>query len=157
MTSTPGSVGRWAPNLFSAVAVKYDDQVVDLLRKTLANGTEKMTLAVVAVLHEAPRTFIWDEPDFVRTALLTAAKLGEDVQNKMIGALWGATISGVRSGTPGEPFPESIEQRDRSREMARDLPAGSIEKRFYIDMAKSAERDIARDIDDDLPTDGRTW
>jgi hypothetical protein len=41
--------------------------------------------------------------------------------------------------------------------MAKDLPAGSIEKRFYTDMAKSADRDILRDIDRDLPTDGRTW
>lgn len=93
----------------------------------------------------------------MRTALHPAAKLGEDVQNKMIGALWGATISGIRGGTPGEPFPETIEQRDRSREIARDLPAGSIEKRFYTDMAKSADRDSLRDIEDDLPNDGRTW
>lgn len=86
-----------------------------------------------------------------------AATLGEDVRQKMIGALWAATISGMRSGTPGQPFPETIEQRDRSQEIAKDLPAGSIEKRFYTDMAKSAERDILRDIEDDLPTDGRTW
>lgn len=75
----------------------------------------------------------------------------------MIGALWGATISGVRSGTPGEPFPETIEQRDKSREIAKDLPAGSIEKRFYTDMAKSADRDILRDMDHDRPTDGWAW
>jgi hypothetical protein len=68
-----------------------------------------------------------------------------------------AGISGNRSGTPGEPFPETIEQRDKSRDIAKDLPAGSIEKRFYTDMAKSADRDILRDIDDDLPTDGRAW
>jgi hypothetical protein len=28
-----------------------------------------------------------------------------------------------------------IEQRDKSREIAEDLPAGSIEKRFYTDLA----------------------
>lgn len=58
---------RMGADLFSAVAGKYDSQVVDLLAKTLAAGTEKMALAVVAILHEAPRTFIWDEPDFVRS------------------------------------------------------------------------------------------
>jgi hypothetical protein len=75
----------------------------------------------------------------------------------MAGALRGATTSGIRSGTPGEPFPETIEQRDKSRDIAKDLPAGSIEKRFYADIAKSADRDILRDIEDDLPTDGRAW
>ena len=74
----------------------------------------------------------------------------------MVGALYSATISGIRSGTPGEPFPETIE-RDKSRDIAKDLPAGSIERRFYTDMAKSADRDILHDIDDDLHSDGRAW
>lgn len=148
---------RLGADLFSGVAVEYDSQVVDVLSRSLVAGTEKMTLAVAAVLHAAPRTFIWDEPDFVGTALRTAARLGGGVQQKMIDALRTATISGMRSGTPGEPFPETIEQRDRSREIAKDLSAGSIERRFYTDMAKSAERDILRDIDDDLPADGRNW
>jgi len=149
--------GKMGADLFSAVAVKNDSQVLDLLARILATASEKMTLAVVAVLHEAPRTFIWDEPDFVRTALHAAARLGEDIQQKMIGALWSATISGMRSGTPGEAFPETIEQRDKCREIAAGLPVGSIEHRFYSDMAKSAERDILREIQDDLPTDRREW
>jgi hypothetical protein len=148
---------KMAADLFSAVAEEFDSQVVDVLANALAAGTERMTLAVVAVLDVAPRTVIWDEPDFVRSALHAAAKLGEDLQTKMMGALWGATISGIRSGTPGEPFPETVEQRDRSREIAKDLPAGSIEKRFYTNIAKSAERDILRESEDDLPSDGRPW
>ena len=144
-------------DLFAAVAGAYDSQVVELLANALASGTEKLMLAVAAVLHEAPRTFIWDRPDFVRTALQAADQLGEDVLRDMVGALWDATTSGIRSGTPGEPFPETIEQRDKSRDIAQDLPAGSIEKRFYTDMAKSADRDILRDIEDDLPTDGCAW
>ena len=75
----------------------------------------------------------------------------------MVSALWGATISGVRSGTPGEPFPEAVEQRDRSRQIAKQLPTGSLEEQFYSDMAESAERDIAREAKDDAPDDGRIW
>ena len=33
---------------------------------------------MAAVLHEAPRTFIWDQAEFVRTALHAADRLGED-------------------------------------------------------------------------------
>jgi hypothetical protein len=93
----------------------------------------------------------------VRTALHAGERLGEEVRREMIGALWGATISGVRSGTPGEPFAETVEQRDRSREIAEQLPAGSLEERFYSDLAKSAEKDIARELADDVPDDGRAW
>ena len=144
-------------DLFAAVANGFDSQVVDLLADVLASGTENMTLAVAAVLHESPRTLIWDRPDFVRAALHAADQLGEDVQRAMAGALWSATVSGVRSGTPGEPFPETIEQRDKSRDIAKELPAGSIERRFYVDMAKSAEKDILREVEDGLPADGRAW
>jgi hypothetical protein len=148
---------KLAAELFSAVAVTFDSQVVNLLTKALATATEKMTLAVVAVLQGAPRTFIWDEPDFVRSALHAAAKLGEDLETDMIDALRGVTIFGSRIGTPGEPFPETIEQRDRSRAIAKDLPTGSIEKQFYTNIAKSAERDILRESEDDFPSDGRPW
>lgn len=148
---------KMGADIFRAVAVKYDDQVLDLLRKALAGGTESSVRAVAAVLHEAPRTFIWDQPDFVRDALHIADKLSDDVRHQMMEALWSATISGGRTGTPGEPFQETIEQRDRSRALAAELPAGSIERRFYADMAKSAERDVQREIEDDLPTDGRSW
>ncbi|MDQ0029040.1 ATP-binding protein [Arthrobacter bambusae] len=148
---------RMGAEVFAAVAVSYDSHVADVLSTALAFGSEEMTRAVSAVLHEAPRTFIWDQPDFVRTALHAAQRLGEKVRCEMTGALWSATVSGLRSGTPGEPYPETIEQRDRSRRMAEHLPAGSLEERFYSEMAKSAERDIAYELAEDAPDDGREW
>lgn len=144
-------------DLFAAVATRYDGQVVDQLIKALESGSDEMTRAVAAVLHEAPRTFIWDQVDFVRTALHAADRRGEDIRRAMVGAMWAATISGIRSGTPGEPFPETIEQRDRSRQLAQQLPTGSLEERFYNDVADSAVRDIAREAEDDRADDGRSW
>jgi hypothetical protein len=143
--------------VFAAVASGYDKNVVGVLTSAVATGTEEMTRAVAAVLRKARRTFIWDEPDFVRTALQSANRLGDKVRREMSGALYGATISGVRSGTPGEPFPEDIEQRDKSLRIAEQLPTGSIEHKFYSDMAKAAEESIAREMDDDVATDGRDW
>jgi transcriptional regulator with XRE-family HTH domain len=144
-------------DLFAAVAHTYDEIVRELLADALATGDETMALAVVAVLHEAPRTFIWDAPDFVLSAMRTTAHLGADIQRRLTGALWSATVTGMRSGVLGEPFPETIEQRDRSREIANNLPAGSLERKFYTDMALSAERDITREFDEDLASDGRDW
>lgn len=144
-------------DLFAAVANGYDSQVVDFLSNVLSVGAENTTIAVAAVLREAPRTFIWDQPEFVISALHAANQLGEDALRSMASALWSATISGIRSGTPGEPYPETIEQRDRSRAIANNLPFGSIEKQFYLDMANSADKDIVSDISDDLPSDGRIW
>jgi len=148
---------KMGADLFAAVATGYDSQVVDLLTKAIESGSEVTTRATAAVLHEAPRTLIWEHAEFVRTAIHAADRLGESVRRDMVEALWVATISGIRSGTPGEPFPETVEQRDRSRQVARQLPTGSLEERFYSDVAESAEREIAREAEEGAPDDGRTW
>ena len=142
--------------LFSAVAGSYDKDVVTVLAIALAGDDADRVRAVAAVLNKAPRTFIWDEPSFVKVALHSAARFGEEAVGEFEAALWGATVSGVRTGTPGEPFAEDIEQRDRSRALAAGLAPGSLEERFYRRMAQSAEVSIARVAEDDLG-DGRDW
>jgi hypothetical protein len=109
------------------------------------------------VLRKAQATFIWDNVDFVVAALHSAARLGDAARREMSGALYSASISGIRTGTPGQPFAEDLEQRDRSREIASRLGRGSLEERFYSDMARAAEERIARELADDVPPDGREW
>lgn len=140
-------------SVFAGVAVTYDKNVVAVLRSALETEREDITRSVAAVLRKAPRTFVWDEVDLVQTALHCAARIGEAPRREMARALLAATTSGIRSGTPGQPYPEDVEQRDRSREIASRLPGGSIEELFYSHMAKSAEETIANDT----PNDGRSW
>jgi transcriptional regulator with XRE-family HTH domain len=143
--------------VFQEVAVTYDAEVLQVLGVGLASTHESDVLAVAAVLRKAQRTLIWDAPEFVATALHAARRFGEDCAQTMAGALWSATITGSRVGTPGQPFQEDLEQRDRSKKLAAMFPEGSIEEQFYRDMASSAERSIARSAQEDLPSDGRDW
>jgi hypothetical protein len=113
--------------------------------------------AVTAILGKAPQNLIWDFPQFVQGALQAAAQLGEDSRAEMDNALWVATISGVRMGTPGQPFKEDIEQRDRSRQIASTMPQASPAEKFYLSMASAAEERIARDLGRDRVDDGREW
>jgi len=147
----------YGADVFATVASSYDKSVLAVLRTALTTGDKNTVRAVAAVLRKAPRTFIWDEPDFVTAALHGADRHGEEVRRQVATALWGATISGGRTGTPGQPFPQDIEQRDKSRELAKTLPAGSLEEKFYSDMARNADDNIAREIADDVPDDGREW
>jgi hypothetical protein len=143
--------------VFQEVAGRYGDDVVALLAKALRTDDLSVVKAIAAVVRKAHRTFIWDEPDFVRLALQSAGRLGEGARREMVGALYGSAISGVRSGTPGQPYPEDIEQRDRSLALADKMPRGSAEEAFYRDLAKSADKSIRMDADDDLADDGRFW
>jgi hypothetical protein len=143
--------------VFQEVAGKYDVSVLAVLAEALASTNDADVRAVAAISRKAHRTLIWEAPDFVATALHAADRFSEDCRQEMAGALWGATISGGRMGTPGQPFPEDVEQRDKSTDLATRLPKGSIEQGFYRDMAASAERSIARSVDEDREDDGRDW
>ncbi len=50
----------------------------------------------------------WDQADFVKRVLRTAAKCGEKSVNVIRGGLFAATTSGGRNGRPGQPFPEDM-------------------------------------------------
>lgn len=47
-------------------------------------------------------------PHFVRDVLNSAQAIGPEAVKKISSSLYAATISGVRSTTPGEPFPEDV-------------------------------------------------
>jgi transcriptional regulator with XRE-family HTH domain len=144
-------------DLFKEVARQYDSTVLSLLEDVISTGEMAQIASAASILRKAARTFIWDQHQFVERALLATQKAGDNAQQALKNALWGATISGVRSGTPGEPYPEDIEQRDRSREVASLMPKGSAAERFYLGMAISAERSIESGVDEDREDDGRRW
>ncbi|MGI8546750.1 MAG: hypothetical protein ACR2M1_05360, partial [Gemmatimonadaceae bacterium] len=143
--------------IFQEVAGKYDQSVFAVLAQALASTNEADVHAVVAILRKAHRTLIWDAPDLVSMSLHAAARFGDGCRQKMAGALWAATITGARLGTPGQPFREDVEQRDRSTAVADALPKGSIQEHFYRDMASSAEQSIAGSVAEDRADDGRDW
>ncbi len=149
---------KMGATIFRAAAGGFDDDVIVVLDEALLSGSEHQLKAVGSILHEAPRTFVWDQADFVKRALRTAAKCGEACVSMISGDLFAATTSGVRSGTPGQPFPEDIEQRDRSAELARTLPPGSVEANFYRSLEKSAIEGIQWFAErNEQLMDGRNW
>ncbi len=58
------------------------------------------------------------------------------------GKLHTAVMSGVKSGTPGKPFPKDLQQRDRSQQVAESFPPGTPTHRFYFSLVKSAQSSI---------------
>jgi transcriptional regulator with XRE-family HTH domain len=143
--------------IFQEVAGNYDQSVLAILTEALASTNEADVRAVAAILRKAHRTLIWDAPVVVSTSLRAAARFGDECRQEMAGALWAATITGARIGTPGQPFKEDVEQRDRSTAVADALPKGSFEEEFYRNMASSAEQSIARSVAEDRTDDGRDW
>ena len=53
-----------------------------------------------------------------------------------------SALSGIRSGTPGQPMPEDVAMRDQAAAVASRFDSGSPTFRFYDSLAKSAEAKI---------------
>ena len=132
----------WAPQLFAASVGCVDQQVLDHLDHW-AGTTDPQGLQVVAhLLCELPGNFVWEVVDWVNDLLERAYAFGDDCYNNVSAALRKAVESGVTGGQVGQPFPEDIEQRDRSLSVAAALRVGSSGHRFYTSLAKSAEASI---------------
>ena len=87
---------------------EYDQRILDLLMAWMSAGTDQHAQIVAAVLREAQNEIIFDYPQFVRDVLNSAQAIGPVALKSISSALYAATSSGVRSTTPGEPFPEDL-------------------------------------------------
>ena len=67
-----------------------------------------------------------------------------DVYRAVGDVLHTALMLGGRTGTPGEPFWEDVEQRDGARKVADSLPVGLPGDRFYRSLQRVAEGTIER-------------
>jgi hypothetical protein len=143
--------------LFADAAGGFDDAVLALLREGLAGASQACVDGVAAILRKAPRTIVYCEVPFVLEALDAAARFGEDCEQTMRGAIWAATITGSRMGTPGEPFPEDVQQRDECAKIAKTLSKGSPGEKFYLALSESAEESIRRHAEMDARDDRRDW
>ena len=143
--------------LFAAVAGVFDETVTSVLEEGAKAGNEAQMVAVASILRQGPRTFAFENVEFVRRLLELAAQVGDEHVQRVGGALSSAAQSGVRMGVPGHPFGEDIEQRDKARTIANALPNGSPEQRLYRSLQDSAEHSIKWHADRDELRDGRHW
>lgn len=142
-------------NIFELVAGPYNDRVTDVIDEYL-DGSDPVKIRVAAaLLSKAPRTLVWDV-GFVRRCLRAADRHGDTSLNTMRVALYNASNSGMRSGTPGQPYPEDVEEHAKATDLADGCAKGSVEEEFYRDLAESA-LDRIQDVTDELPPDGRDW
>lgn len=148
----------WGPRVFSAIAGDYDAAVLDVIERGLSTPIESSVAVAASILTSAPRTLVLDQVEFVRRILALAETIGGDAANELGRALHIASTNGVRTGVPGEPFRDDVEQRDRAEAIAATLPGGSIEQRFYRSLARSAADFMrwASEIDD-KQSDHRDW
>ena len=137
-----------APRIFAAVADEFDDEALDVIGLGL-KAPAAVAISVANLLSEVPRDFAWSQVQWIVRALEDAARRDTDVYRAIGSALHSALMAGGRRGTPGEPFAEDVEQRDKARKVADKLSVGSPGERFYRSLQRAAEHAIERERNED--------
>lgn len=145
--------------LFAAVARNFDDpDVVAFLDETLAAPDANVMAALASILRHMPRDVFLSGAEFAQRVLAAAGNFGPEYVDRVMGAMYGAVISGSYTGAPGQPLPRDLEQRDKARRLADRLIPGSPEERFYRSLERSAEDQMQWRADHDAKLlDGREW
>lgn len=145
--------------LIVAVAQDFNDpDVLAFLQETLDERSPTLMAALASVLRQMSHDFVLSHPDFVSGALRAASMVGDESVQHIAGALHGAAVSGSFSGSPGQPFPRDVDQRDKAGRLADSFPSGSVEQEFYRSLQRSAEDRIRWSADrHEKWLDGRDW
>jgi hypothetical protein len=136
-------------DLFKAVSAGFDEVTLRVLNEWIMSPDQKHLEAAASLLSEVPRDFLWSNPEYVVNMLNRAQQHGEACHKRVSSYLHAVALQGSRSGTPGQPFPEDIRQRDQSLELIEKQPNGSAGYRFYKSLYDIAVSNIKRDTIDE--------
>lgn len=140
---------HYGPELFKLVSAGYDEVTLRVLNEWIMSPERRHLEVAASLLSEVRRTFLWDNSDYVIQMLDRAQQHGESCYKRVSSHLHSVAYQGTRSGIPGQPFPEDIEQRDKSKELMDKLAIGSPGHRFYKSLYEIALSNIKRDTIDE--------
>lgn len=134
-------------NLVSGVFGIGHPTCIDILETWCTNvRSEQHFKVLAAVLRQAPRSFVFEHRAFVTRILRAARSVGVSPHRNLASSLYAAATSGVRSGIPGEPFPEDITIKAKAEEVIAHLSTGDPAYAMYNDIREHSEHNINRSL-----------
>lgn len=128
----------------SGLCGNYGQILLDLLLDWMSSGTQAHARLVARVLQESQPTLIYEHSKFIRDILNAAELICEDALDEIRSAIAAATLSGIRGGTPGEPFPEDLRMEQHCEQMLASLSRAEPAFDLYDGLLKDARYAIAR-------------
>ena len=115
---------------------------LEIVSEWIDSGDRNKIETLSYLLSVAPPAFLFENVEFVSTLLEQAYDLGDDCYKTVTLDLLNSVTSGVRSGTPGQPFSDDVALKEQAAAVARQLVAESPPHRFYEFLAKHAQDTI---------------
>ncbi|AKZ64654.1 XRE family transcriptional regulator [Herbaspirillum hiltneri N3] len=123
----------------------YDRLVLDVLLAWLSSGTKEHAALVARILRESQSTLLYQHSQFIKDILNAAELIGDEALDDIRSSLVAATRSGVRSGTPGQPFPQDVQLEQHCIEKLAAISRVEPTFEFYDELLKDARYSIAQE------------
>lgn len=122
----------------------YEQNFLDLLLAWMSSGEKAHASLVARVLRNSHHTLIFKYPKFIREIINAAEFIGDVALDEVRSAIAVAASTGMRSGTPGEPFPEDVRMEKYCKEMLATLSRSEPTYELYEGLLKDARYAIER-------------
>lgn len=132
----------WVPKLFVAIAKSVDSMVIEDVLGWMNENPERRFPTVTMLLRDVPPDFCLENVLLVERLFECADRLGQESVQALRSSLFAATVTGSKSGTAGQPFPEDVRRKTMSQEAVERLVPGSAVSEFYVALGRDAEKDI---------------
>ncbi|MBR8431676.1 helix-turn-helix domain-containing protein [Burkholderia cenocepacia] len=133
--------------LIKVLCSPYAPTCVEALEDWLAGGTDKHFKVVTAIVRDAGQRFVYSNEDFIARVLKAARYVGRKAHKDLSSAIFTASVSGTRSGAPGQPFHFDLELKAMSEQRLALLAKSDPAFDLYRDLRDHAARDIERQLE----------
>lgn len=144
-----GFTRRRLNELYRDASLQYAAAGLAVLDEWFRTGDEQQFQTAVELLGSATRNMFLNRIEFTVNLVERAADFGDDCLRSVSSMLYSIVVYGSKFGSPGEPFPQDIQIRDRCREILSQCRAGSASHRFFSDVLAGAERNIRAAVSDE--------
>lgn len=136
-------------NLFEAMFGPFDAEIVAFFEEWLAASTADDLTVLATIVREADQDFVFLQSPFVADLLERARQEGPETYRMVGSELYCSAVSGMRQGTPGQPFPEDLALQRKTEEMLAKTPRFSAAYELYESLHQYANSAIRRAVIED--------
>ena len=145
-------------SLYGLLAREWSGQAIAVLEDLADTRSEAALLTVARTLTKAPTEVLFGQVALLAKVLWRAESFGKGMAEQTFKVLVRSNFAAVWTFSQGQRQAKEEHDRDRAREIARELPRGSIESRFFHTFADMLEARISWMMDSPEPRDdGRDW
>ena len=132
--------------LVQSLCSPYGAEFVAAVEDWLAGGTAEHFKVIAAILRDAGRRFIHDNEGFIARTLKAARGVSRKAHTELSSAIFTSGVTGVRSGSPGQPFAVDLELKAIADRRLEQLAQSDPSFELYRQLRDHAAHEIEHQL-----------